>query len=734
MLTLCQTGHPREWIIASSDPHAFRSFYECFHARRGVKTIRVATSTLAPSTAAANSSSSERRITAKSSSAPWVDPLSGLLQARVDLTPITRVSISDAREDGGDVAICNDDPWAAYLRKSPESLISAKGLKRRLARAVETNDERGSAALNDAELSLEVRLSRSSSSVLVAGGVDNESIPESVFVDVSDGDDDGEEDPFDFPVSRRRLEDLDADVDDDDPRYYHDQDPRQSPETLRLRALAKMPSSPLPGPKAPTRVFASHSASSCSSTGPTFEGASSGYDSLSTPERGDGTVGFDDDVARGRFVSTDQILAAPQFSLDRPFSPARLGSPPLPAFGATSPSCPTASSDDVFPITTIATPFISGDRKGRNTEGSLSLDDTEPSTSRHFGPQVLSDQSVSPSAGAISVLSLSGEKGAAAEGGVDEVFLHNLNAANLPEFTMDQSTEDVFDDAVDRECDIQAAPFSGVDGIPDGEDISGEGDGAPSPASSNFSFLSCQSAVDRPIEVVQGNRGMSDEHTREVVTEDDSALDGRISLTTSRVGNDATTSSSSVSFRRPSSPSMIEMAKRNTRVEKVSHVQYRCRWCHRTFPRSSDCYFHFLKAHSGGKTKGGRGKLGSKDRNVGRRGGRHGDCEPQHQPYHNASCQFCGETPDVRRRPLALDRRQSYFSSFAPSSRSPSYSSSSSWQRGARMALKRHEECGQGLKEYRCLFCGKRFHYATSLKAHVRGAHGAGSKADLTTG
>ena len=204
--------------------------------------------------------------------------------------------------------------------------------------------------------------------------------------------------------------------------------------------------------------------------------------------------------------------------------------------------------------------------------------------------------------------------------------------------------------------------------------------------------------------------------------------DGPSSFSTPFIDGD--TANSSDSFRRPSTPSMIDLAKRNTRVEKVSHVQYRCRWCHRTFPRFSDCYFHFLKSHSRGKAKGGRGKLGSKERNVGRRGGRQGERSPSH---HNPACQFCGEVPDVRHRPAALDRRQHLFPRITPSLQDHPNCSSSSRRRGALMALKRHEECGHGAKEYRCLFCGKRFHYATSLKAHMRGAHGGGSKADLTT-
>ena len=75
------------------------------------------------------------------------------------------------------------------------------------------------------------------------------------------------------------------------------------------------------------------------------------------------------------------------------------------------------------------------------------------------------------------------------------------------------------------------------------------------------------------------------------------------------------------------------------------------------------------------------------------------------------SCQFCGELPEMR----------------------VSASSASLGGRSGRLALKQHEECQHKFKDHRCLYCGKRFFYAVSLKAHVRGGHAGGSKGDLTT-
>ena len=531
MLILTQTQRQKEWLIHSSDPESFHSFFECFSAKRGVKTIRIASSSLAPSTAGAPAilSSTKPGNATNNSTAPWVDPLSGLLRARVNLSPITLVRITDTPEEevvDRDATITHDDPWAAHLRKSPESHISALGLKRRLSRAIEARDEFGSAVLNEAESALEVRLSRSASSFLLGGSVGDDGSQESVFVDV--GDSDEEEDPFAFPVTRRRLEDLNGHIDDDS-REHHDPDPAgQSPETRRLWALAKMPASPLSNPPPSTRVFASHSASSCSSAEPNFEGASSGYDSLSTPGRSDGTVGFDDDDVdgRGRFTSTNQILAGPQFSPDRPFSPARLGSSPLAAIELASPSRPHMSSEGIFPITTITTP---DDRRQKNMETPSALDATSPSASRHFSPQVLCGRSVFPSAGAISVLSPGNDMdGSQAADGVDEVFLPDLNAANLAEFTLDHSTEEVFADCVDRGCGNEEralSPRNVNDGPRTTEDAADEENEVLSPASSNFSFRSCQSAIGGPIEVVEGKAGLlNNEHSREMDTEDDSAL------------------------------------------------------------------------------------------------------------------------------------------------------------------------------------------------------------------
>ena len=157
-------------------------------------------------------------------------------------------------------------------------------------------------------------------------------------------------------------------------------------------------------------------------------------------------------------------------------------------------------------------------------------------------------------------------------------------------------------------------------------------------------------------------------------------------------------------FIPPPTPAS-SIAKRHIRFEKVSHLQYKCQWCHRAFPKSGDCYYHFLVAHSKRK----RRRLGSRKPRCARCGFRSSSREDLHHHVrirHEYSCQFCGENP------------REYFDRKAPKSGS------------GRLAVKRHEECRHLVKDYRCLLCGKRFYYLANLKAHVRGCHG-GSQADL---
>ena len=165
-------------------------------------------------------------------------------------------------------------------------------------------------------------------------------------------------------------------------------------------------------------------------------------------------------------------------------------------------------------------------------------------------------------------------------------------------------------------------------------------------------------------------------------------------------------------MRPPSPSSMSDIAKRNIRVE--THLQYRCRWCQRVFNRSVDCYRHFLKAHSVKEKKKRNGKGTQRVGDI-RRPPVRGQRPPfhRHQPplQGTDSCQFCGELPEMR----------------------VSASSASLGGRSGRLALKQHEECQHKFKDHRCLYCGKRFFYAVSLKAHVRGGHAGGSKGDLTT-
>ena len=151
MLTLAPSGRKGEWLIAAADARYIQSFKEAFHPRRGVTLVCMSTPTPSATT----------RGVVASPSVNVAPVMTRLLNSRVMLTASTLFCITGEGEEDDALATAPfEDPLLGRLRKSTsETRISTKSL----VKSAVNEPANGTTILDEAELSLQVRLSRSSS-------------------------------------------------------------------------------------------------------------------------------------------------------------------------------------------------------------------------------------------------------------------------------------------------------------------------------------------------------------------------------------------------------------------------------------------------------------------------------------------------------------------------------------------------------------------------------------------
>jgi len=571
MIVLDQSDRTGEWLIAATTPDILKSFRESFTLRRGVCLIRIPVPRTEPGRPHSSPVSEAVRL------------ITQLSNGRVDLVPSSIVETPDPPPNG------YEDPWTGRLKKaSSEASIASKVLKGGLH---EMDSTLGSHfLLNDAELSLEGRLSRPEA----ANALYDSCV----------------EDPFeseyaeDFHSATSLKRRLNSDG--------FSSNPPTSPETNRLTALGSS-----------LDFLASAN-------------SSSGY--VSSPILGSSSVG----ASSSRMFQFDPIGGVPT----SPFSPS--------IFHA------LANNITEVNFREMQDPAVHDD--------SFTGPGTRPITAGNDDSSRLRKLSgISGISGISEICEISLQAETVDVNGEitrsNEADISRAENCVDPQFTLDESQlefdDDPAADGADSTVDYRLCP-------------GGESD---------LTFFSCQ-----------GDNGSQDKEQQ--LQEDDDSSDNR---------------STASPFVLPSAPSIASIAKRNIRVEKISHLQYRCQWCNCTFTKASDCYYHFLVSHSKRKRKTpprGKPRCGK----CGFQSNSREDLRHHVSIRHEYACQFCKDVPS------------SFFV------KSPS--KCSTFPGRGRLAVKRHEECRHAVKDYMCLLCGKRFYYLVNLKAHARGCH-ANSHVDL---